>query len=121
MCTTYPIPIFSRFSFLDPNLPFQIFLAERPEYNDKIIQGNLLAPAAFMTKAPHPIFLLTEWAGDFETLFHLFGMYEFMPNSEIISWIGHHLCNHEAVPDLTEICDNVFFALFGYNPDQFNR
>lgn len=30
-------------------------MALRPEFNEKIIQGHLLAPAAFMSRAPHPL------------------------------------------------------------------
>ena len=41
-----------------------------------------------MTHAPHPIFILTSFADDIEAIFHWLGMYEFAPDSQIVSWIG---------------------------------
>lgn len=32
-----------------------VFLSTRPEYNEKIIQAHLLAPAGFMKNLPHPL------------------------------------------------------------------
>ena len=32
-----------------------------------------------MTHAFNPIFLLSEWVEELEDLFHLFGVYEFLP------------------------------------------
>ena len=52
---------------------FQILMSEKPEYNDKIIEAYLLAPAVFMTHAPHPIFILTSLAEDIEAIFHWLG------------------------------------------------
>ena len=48
-------------------------MSEKPEYNDKIIEAYLLAPAVFMTHAPHPIFILTSLAEDIEAIFHWLG------------------------------------------------
>ena len=48
-------------------------------------------------------------------------MYEFAPNSQIVSWIGHQICNEESNPDLADVCANLAFAFMGLNPDQFNR
>lgn len=35
---------------------FAIMTSMRPEYNKKIIQAHLMAPAIFMKNAPHPLF-----------------------------------------------------------------
>lgn len=32
-----------------------VLLSARPEYNEKIIQAHLMAPAAFMKNLPHPL------------------------------------------------------------------
>jgi hypothetical protein len=55
-------------------------LSERPEYNAKIKAGFLLAPAAIMTHAYNPIFLLANWVDSIEDLLHLLGFYEFLPH-----------------------------------------
>ena len=36
-------------------------LSERPEYNQKVEAGFLLAPVAFMTHSTNAVFLLAEW------------------------------------------------------------
>lgn len=74
-----------------------------------------------MTHAPHPIFILTSFADDIEAIFHWLGMYEFAPDSQIVSWIGHQICNEESSPDLADVCANLAFAFMGLNPDQFNK
>ena len=48
-------------------------------------------------------------------------MYEFAPDSQIVSWIGHQICNEESNPDFADVCANLAFAFMGLNPDQFNR
>ena len=45
---------------------YMILLSERPEYNDKIQEGYLLAPAVFMTYAPHPVFIFSSLGTVFE-------------------------------------------------------
>jgi hypothetical protein len=95
-------------------------LSERPEYNDKIIEGYLLAPAAFMTNAKHPIFIISSWADDIEDILHLLGLYEFIPHTDLISWLGHEICNEEIHPVDALICENIAFLLLGINPDQLN-
>lgn len=96
-------------------------MSERPEYNEKIIEAYLLAPAVFMTYAPHPIFLLSEWADDIDSILQWIGMYEFAPSSSFVSWIGHQICNEENSPDLADVCANLAFAFLGFNPEQFNK
>ena len=36
-------------------------LSERPEYNNKVKAGFLLAPVAFMTHSTNSVFLIAEW------------------------------------------------------------
>ena len=96
-------------------------LSERPEYNEKIVEAYLLAPAVFMTYATHPIFILANMADNIEDLLHWFGMYEFAPSSDIVSWFGQHVCNEDANPDLSDVCSNIAFAFLGMNPEQLNK
>ena len=43
------------------NSYLQIMLSERPEYNNKVKAGFLLAPVAFMTHSTNSVFLIAEW------------------------------------------------------------
>ena len=96
-------------------------MSEKPEYNDKIVEAYLLAPAVFMNHATHPIFLLSEWVNNIEDVLQWLGMYEFVPQSSFVSWIGHLMCNDQASENLGDICENLAFAFFGINPDQMNE
>ena len=95
-------------------------MSELPEYNDKIHDAFLLAPPAFMTNADNPIFLIAEWAGNIEILFHLFGFYEFLPHYEVISWIGHYFCDLDEHHALAVLCENIVFIVAGINEAQLN-
>jgi hypothetical protein len=59
---------------------FKVLLSDKPEYNEKIKAGFLLAPAAIMTNAYSPVFLLTAIAEAVEDFLHLLGIYEFLPH-----------------------------------------
>jgi hypothetical protein len=95
-------------------------LSELPEYNDKIKAGFLLAPAAFMTHATDPIFLISQFAEEIDDLYHLFGSYEFLPHPDVISDLGHLYCDVEEHPIYAEICANIAFILFNIAPDHLN-
>lgn len=99
---------------------FQIFLAELPEYNEKIIDAYLMGPAVFMTSADNPIFTIASWANNIEILYHLFGLYEFLPHYELITWIGQIFCDIEGNQALAALCENIVFITTGINEAQFN-
>jgi len=98
---------------------YLVMLSSLPEYNDKIRLGVLLAPPAYMSHAFNIIFQLAQWAGDIEILYHLFGMYEFLPHSDIITWLGHLICSDDH-PLLQSVCMNIGFLILGFNPGQLN-
>merc|ERR1711915_964081 len=90
-----------------------------PEYNDKIKVGALLAPPAYMTHSSNPIFIISSLGGGVQFLYHLFGMYEFLPHMDVISWIAHLFCgDFNPLGDL--LCGNIAFLLLGFNPDVLN-
>merc|ERR1719430_538496 len=98
---------------------YLVMLSQLPEYNEKIRLGILLAPPAFMEHATSPIFSIAQYAGGVEKLYHLFGLYEFLPHSEIIHLIGELFCSDEH-PLSQEICENIAFLLLGSNPSYIN-
>ncbi len=91
-----------------------------PEYNDKIIDAYLLGPAAFMSNAYNILFRIADYADDLELLFHLFGQWEFLPHSDLVTWLGHYACNVEDHPIYGILCENIFFLIAGVNPEQLN-
>lgn len=98
---------------------YLVMLSSKPEYNEKIKVGALLAPPAFMSHATNIIFQIASLGNSVQILYHLFGMYEFLPHMEIISWIGHLICGDEH-PLTSSICTNIGFLLLGFNPGQLN-
>ena len=103
------------------SIKFQVLLSERPEYNEKIKAGFLMAPAVFMNTAYNPILQLAEWAEILEELYHSLGYYEFLPHPDLVTWLGHEVCNGEEHPIYADVCSNLAFLLFGINPDQLNQ
>ena len=99
---------------------FFVFASELEEYNNKIAGAYLMGPAVTMTNANNPIFLISEWAGNVEILFHLFGQYEFLPHYDIISWIAHFFCDVTGNAILGELCENIVFLVTGINEAQLN-
>lgn len=45
------------------------------------------------------------------------GIYEFLPSSDFIKWIGDYMCQDEAVTHA--VCENIIFLLAGIS-DQLN-
>ena len=73
-----------------------------------------------MGHASNPIFILADLGGGIEFLFHLFGMYEFLPENSIIEWIGHFFCDVSEHPILGQLCDNIAFIIAGVDEAQLN-
>jgi len=98
---------------------YLIMLSAKPEYNEKVKLGFLLAPPAYMSHAPSIIFQIASWANDVEILYHLFGLYEFLPHLDVETWLGHLICSDDH-PLLQTVCMNIGFLLMGFNPGQLN-
>jgi len=99
---------------------FLTTMTMRPEYNEKVTVAALLAPPAYMSHAPNPIFLLAG-AGDLiNSLVHLMGMYEFLPNDMLGAILGHAACNEEH-PLLVEMCANFAYLFMGMHYGTMNK
>ena len=99
---------------------FFVFTSELPEYNSKISDAYLMGPAVTMTNANNPIFIISELAGSVEFLFHVFGMYEFLPHYDFITSIAHIFCDVTGNAILGELCENIVFLVTGINEAQLN-
>lgn len=115
---------------------FFIMCSQRPEYNARTI--HILAPIAFMGRlfSPfviaaalfqntidvicyHTIVVYANWLR-YQLQFGagLFGIYEFLPNSEIMSLLGEAACRDQAW--FQSMCSNVLFLIGGFNSEQMN-
>lgn len=116
---------------------FFVMTSELPAYNDKIIAMQALAPVAFMSnlRSPMiraaavflntldvsvqiyfwPIFLKIHY---FQTATSVLGMYEFMPNNDLLGLGANAVCHDASF--LQGLCSNVLFLIAGYNSAQLN-
>ncbi|XP_018414267.1 PREDICTED: lysosomal acid lipase/cholesteryl ester hydrolase-like isoform X2 [Nanorana parkeri] len=92
-----------------------IAFSSMPELAKKIKMFFGLAPVATIKFSNSPLAKLgifPEFA-----IKDLFGMREFLPQSEFIKWLATHFCTHEVVE---QICGNIFFILCGFNEKNLN-
>ncbi|GBP41027.1 Lipase 3 [Eumeta japonica] len=98
---------------------FFVMTSLRPEYNAKITSMHAFAPVAYMAHNRNPLFLvLSPIANSLDSLAMLFGLGEFLPNNQIMTWAGQALCMDEVV--FQPICSNILFLVGGWNEDQHN-
>lgn len=90
-----------------------VFLSTRPEYNEKIVQAHLLAPAGFMKNMPHPlIHILT---GEVRRGF--FGDYTYINLGTFYS-VGNRLSQRLCTPRKRAtlvVCEAFIFFIAGQN------
>lgn len=99
---------------------FFIMGAIRPEYNSKIRTMHALAPIAFMSNLVSPfIRFLSPFVDQLEWVMDMMGVYEFLPNNELMVQGGQLLCK-ETSPFI-ELCVNALFLIAGFNSDQMDR
>lgn len=121
---------------------FFVMCSQRPEYNDKIIMMNALAPVAYAKHIKSPVvraftpFLYTldvNFVVHFtyysssislinslnsQKLSSLLGAYELLPSCELFILGGKAACRDQAITQ--EMCENILFLIAGYSSDQLN-
>jgi len=99
---------------------FWAMCAQRPEYCNKIISMQALAPVAYLDYAKCPLIVaLGPLSHSIEKLTKLMGWHEFLTNNEVMALAGQKLCKDEAVTQ--ELCSNIVFLIAGYDSDQLNK
>ncbi|CAO1305917.1 unnamed protein product [Diamesa serratosioi] len=90
-----------------------VLLSTRPEYNQKIIQGHLMAPAVFMKNVPHPTvrMLANENTQIMINRMKMFRTDPFLKNAEVL---GDFFCTDKST-NTALMCQNIVFALAGRN------
>ncbi|ETN61958.1 lipase 1 precursor [Anopheles darlingi] len=97
---------------------FFVMTSMRPEYNEKVIEMQALAPVAFMEHMRSPLLrLMTRFLNTLNVLFNLFGIAEFLPNTPILQEVATHICPPTAT---TNLCMHLLFLLSGYDPNQLD-
>ncbi|XP_062551579.1 lipase 1-like [Armigeres subalbatus] len=95
---------------------FLVMCSERPEYNEKIVLAQELAPVAYLEHMNSPLLkVLVKHLDAISTIAHLFSWKEFKPIPAVVLEVAKYLCPESKVNNL---CVNVLFQLTGANPDQ---
>lgn len=90
-----------------------------PHYNRRIKSMNALAPIAYMSNIRSPfVRLATTFLPLLDAATTVLGMYEFLPNSEMMNVLGETQCRDGAW--LQGMCSNVLFLIGGFNSEQMN-
>ncbi|GLH01895.1 Lipase 3, partial [Gryllus bimaculatus] len=99
---------------------FFVMASVRPEYNRKIRVMCALSSVTFMNHMESPIIRNIAWTnrGD-EWLLNALGIYEFLPNNEIIDAATRKACQDNAPTQ--EVCSNVMFLIAGWDSQQLNK
>lgn len=98
---------------------FWVLMSEKPEYNSKIKLMNAYAPVSYTEHMISPIRYIAPFDGQLEWLLSMFGLYEFLPTSKFMEFIGQTAC-HQNSP-IRLVCDNVLFLVAGYNFEQLDE
>ena len=90
-----------------------VLLSTRPEYNQKIIQGHLLAPAVFMKNCPHPAMKII---GNEKTqkMMDRMGLYRTQPFIKNAEVFGDVFCTEKS-KNTVLMCQNLLLSLAGRN------
>ncbi|XP_017099328.2 lipase 3 isoform X2 [Drosophila bipectinata] len=97
---------------------FWIMASERPEYMDKIILMQALAPVAYLKHCRSPVVnFLAEW--HLSLVLKLIGVHEFLPKNEFITMFNRIVCDETTITK--EICSNVIFLTTGFDKLQLNE
>lgn len=95
---------------------FFVMCSEKPEYNEKFLLAQGLAPVAYVEHMSSPLLkVVVEYLGMISTIVGLFGWGEFKPTPALVLEIAKHVCPESQSNNL---CVNILFQLTGADPDQ---
>lgn len=99
---------------------YLVLISELPQYGDKIISSQLLAPAAYMhnVKSPYVIWMATYFYS-FTLALQWQGTYYFEPTNEMDNAAAYNDCRDGA--PFQEMCTITTFLIAGFNSQEMNR
>ncbi|CAB3259881.1 unnamed protein product [Arctia plantaginis] len=91
----------------------------RPQYNEKIISMQALAPVAYMAHNSNPLLeAIAPFSNNIESIADIVGHGEFLPSSQVFTWAGEVLCRDKAM--FQSMCSNILFLIGGWDEAQHN-
>lgn len=102
---------------------FFVMASERPEYNNKILSMQALAPVAFMGNLRHPLLrLAVTFLEPLQAAFNAMGIYEFLPPKEYINLTQtDYECDSARSNKNLQLCQNALFMIGGFNSERLNQ
>ncbi|XP_017075098.1 lipase 3 [Drosophila eugracilis] len=98
---------------------FWIMASEKPQYMDKIILMQALAPVAYLTHCRSPVVnLLAAQDAALTFILRSTGYNEFFPSTTLINWLKRVGCHETTITNM--FCESLFFIIFGFNYQQLN-
>ncbi|KAL4715160.1 hypothetical protein ACJJTC_012207 [Scirpophaga incertulas] len=98
---------------------FWVMTSMRPEYNDKIIAMQALAPVAYLSHVKSPLLkAIAPFTNSLERIVKILGVNEFLTNGKINELAGQKICIEEAITQ--SLCTNILFLICGYHEEQLN-
>uniref|UniRef100_A0A2A4IVE2 Lipase n=1 Tax=Heliothis virescens TaxID=7102 RepID=A0A2A4IVE2_HELVI len=113
------VPRIQYIGFSQGTTVFWVLMSTRPEYNDKVIAMQALAPVAYVGNIRSPLIkAIAPFTNSLEIVFKLLGTNEILPNGKINELAGQSLCLEEAITQ--PLCTNLLFLICGFNSEQLN-
>ncbi|XP_036329231.1 lipase 3-like [Rhagoletis pomonella] len=101
-------------------MTFWIMCSERPEYSDKIISMQALAPIAYIKHSKSPVVdFLAYFQEPIGILLKLIGAHEFLPSTEFRVMFSQLICDEDVIT--MEICSNILFLIVGFDKSEANE
>ncbi|XP_055851914.1 lipase 1-like [Episyrphus balteatus] len=99
---------------------FWIMCSLLPQYNDKIISMQALAPAAFIEDSKSPVItFLSFFRSQISYLLKIIGAHEFLPNGSFVKYFSQFVCDDDSI--VQSICSQVMFIIVGFDKAQMNH
>lgn len=101
-------------------MTFWIMCSEHPEYSEKIILMQALAPVAYIKHSKSPVVQFLAFFQDpLSVLLKLIGAHEFLPDNEFKTMFSQLICDEDNWT--LEICTDVLFLIVGFDKAQANE
>ncbi|XP_067000361.2 gastric triacylglycerol lipase-like isoform X2 [Anabrus simplex] len=98
---------------------FFVMTSEKPEYNKNFNVMIALTPAMYIKYCTSPMLKMFAIAGEqLEWLSNLFGIYQILPHTSLLTFIGRHFCSDGAVTQ--PICIDILKLNLAYNHKETN-